>query len=273
MTEQDVELREVAIGDGVLRVADTGSGPPVLFVHGFPLDHTMWREQFAALAPTHRLLAPDLRGFGGSCLTPGMATPDIVTMERFADDLAAVLDALSIPAVTLCGLSMGGYVAWQFWKRHRARLSRLVLCDTRAAADTPVAAQGRRELADKVVHQGAAVVAGAMLPRLLAESTRASQPALIEFLRGIIRATNPVGIAAAARGMAEREDFTPLLPQIDVPTLVLCGEHDVISPVAEMQQIATSLPRAEFVVIPNAGHMAPLENPADTNAALLRFLA
>ena len=131
--------KPVRIGDMHLAMTDTGNGSPIVFVHGFPLDHSMWDVQVAALASGYRCLAPDLRGFGASSVTPGT-----VTMEQMADDLADLLVALEIEEpVILCGLSMGGYVAWQFWRRHAARLRALVLCDTPRAADTPEAAAAR----------------------------------------------------------------------------------------------------------------------------------
>ncbi|MBC7820863.1 MAG: alpha/beta fold hydrolase [Planctomycetaceae bacterium] len=251
-----------------LSVADVGQGPPILFVHGFPLDHTMWRQQLAEFSRDHRCIAPDLRGFGQSSVTA-----DKVSMEQFADDLAALLDALGITEpIVLCGLSMGGYIAWQFVRRHAVRLRALILCDTRAVPDPPEAAAGRLKLADDVVRLGPELVANAMLPRLFAPNTSAQRPEWVDELRQVMLATNPHGIAAASRGMAERGDARPLLPAIDCPTLVLVGEHDVISPPAEMRDIATSIPNSVFQIIADAGHMAPLEQPLATNAAIRRFI-
>jgi pimeloyl-ACP methyl ester carboxylesterase len=228
----------------------------------------MWSGQIDEFAGQHRVLAPDLRGFGQSS-----GERDVLTMAQHADDLAALLDAVGVAGpVTFCGLSMGGYVAWEFWKRHGARLSRLVLCDTRAAADSPDAAAGRRKTADKVLAEGTAEFAAGMIPKLFAESTRSQQPNIVEATLRVMHATRPQTVAAALRGMAERADFSAALSEIDVPTLVVCGEHDAITPPAEMQQVARSLPHARYVPIPSAGHMAPLENPAAVNAAMREFL-
>lgn len=247
---------------------DQGSGPPLLLVHGFPLDHTMWVGQIDELADKHRVIAPDLRGFGSSTVTAGT-----VTMEQMADDLACLLDALEIrDPVTFCGLSMGGYVAWQFFRRHRAKLARLILCDTRAQADTDQAAALRRETAERVLAEGPGFVADAMIDKLFAPTTHSDHPGRIQATRDTILSTAPDGIAAAARGMAQRPDMTRLLPEIDVPTLVLCGRHDAISTVDEMRQIAAAIPAARFVEISAAGHMAPLENPAEVNQAIRLFL-
>lgn len=261
-------MARYTVGDVALEVAQAGSGPPLLLVHGFPLDHQMWTAQIEDLSNDFCVIAPDLRGFGGSDVTPGT-----VTMRQMADDLAALLDVLAIrEPVALAGLSMGGYVAWQFALHHRPRLARLILCDTRAAADSPEGAAARLELAQRVLKEGSAVAAEALLPRLLARGNYERRPELVQRLREVILRTKPEGMAAALRGMAERPDVRPLLSQIDVPALVLCGEEDVISPPDEMRQIAESLPQGEFCLIPQAGHMAPCEEPELVNQAMRRFL-
>jgi pimeloyl-ACP methyl ester carboxylesterase len=168
---------------------------------------------------------------------------------------------------------MGGYVAWQFALRHDQRLARLILCDTRAIADAPEAAEGRRKTAAKVLAEGPSIVAEAMLPKLFAPQTHQRQPQLIETTRQVILGTKPEGIAAALLGMAERPDVTERLAAIRVPALVICGQHDAISPRAEMRQIAERLPSARYVEVADAGHMAPLEQPAPVNAAIREFLA
>ena len=255
--------------DGLqLGVEDRGSGPVLLLVHGFPLDHTMWAGQIADLAESARVIAPDLRGFGESDVTHGQ-----VTMDRFADDLAALLDALAIrEPVTLCGLSMGGYIAFSFWRRHRERLARLILSDTRAPADTDEARQNRLTMADKVLDVGSAVVVRTMLPGLVAPETPEKQPAVVEQLEEMIGRASPHAIAAGQRGMAAREDSSQILSRIEVPVLVICGEHDTISPPSEMRDLARAIPNSHYVEIPAAGHMSPLEDPAAFNAAVRDFL-
>ncbi len=245
-----------------------GQGIPWLFIHGFPLDHRMWLPVVERMRSAVRAIVPDLRGFGQS-----EAAGELVTMADFADDLAALLDALNIqqPAV-ICGLSMGGYIAFEFYFRHKSRVAGLVLCDTRAAADTPEMAQLRQATAERVLKEGPAFLAETMLPRLLAPATFQEQPALAEQLRQQIQAAHPQGVAAAARGMAQRRDMQPLLSQIACPSLVLVGSEDVISPPAEMRAIAQGIPNAQFVEIAQAGHMAPLENPGLVTAAFLEFL-
>lgn len=252
-------------------VYDEGEGTPILFVHGFPLDHRMWREQLDVLAADFRVIAPDLRGFGRTTVTEG-----VVTMETHADDLAALLDELGIGAsrkIVLCGLSMGGYVAWQFQRKYGARLLCLILCDTRAIADSPEAVENRRKLAATVLEHGTEPVAAAMMPSLFAEASTEKRREAIELTRLSLIANSPAGIAAAALGIAERPDVTSDLPHIKTPALLIVGEDDRISTVEEMRGIAQALPNAELVVIPESGHMSPLENPEPVNQAILEFVS
>jgi pimeloyl-ACP methyl ester carboxylesterase len=251
-------------------VRDEGTGRPLVLVHGFPLDQTMWAGQ-QPLSREVRLLTPDLCGFGQSA-APSQST---ITMRQFADDLGAMLDQLSIAdPIVLGGLSMGGYVAWQFWQQHRSRLSLsgLILCDTRAAADPAEVAAGRRQLAERVVREGVAGTVEEMLPRLLAPATLQSAPPFVDQIRRVMVGTSVDAYAAAQRGMAERPDMSALLPEIDLPTLVICGQYDALTPPAEMRAMARALPRALYREIPAAGHLAPCEQPRLVNSAIQEFL-
>ncbi|MBC8870889.1 MAG: alpha/beta fold hydrolase [Planctomycetes bacterium] len=262
-------MKRISVNDTQLNVLDAGHGPPLLLVHGFPLDHSMWARQIEDLSGDFRVIAPDLRGFGSSDVTHRT-----VSMEQFADDLAALLDAVGVTdKATLCGLSMGGYVAWQFWRRHRSRLNGLILCDTRAEADAPEAARARLVSADRAIIEGVGFLADSMIEKLFAPSTLRDRPDIVEGTRSIMLATSPAGAAAAFRGMAARRDSSEILSEIDVPTLVICGEHDVISPVDEMRGIAQRIAGAAFVEIADAGHMSPLEKPREVSAAIGDFLA
>lgn len=194
-------------------------------------------------------------------------------MEQLADDMAELLDRLDIAEpITFCGLSMGGYVAWQFWQRHASRLARLILCDTRAVADTEEVASGRLIMAERVLSEGALIIADAMLPKLFAEQSVRQQRDIIEATREVIQATAPATIAGALRGMARRSDMTSELPSVHVPTLVICGEHDSISTANEMRSIADRLPNANFVEVAGSGHMTPLEDPHSVTSAIRVFL-
>ena len=224
-----------------LAAVDRGAGLPLLLVHGFPLNHSLWQAQIDASRRPLPRDRTDLRGFGTSGVTEGE-----VSMEQMADDLAGLLDALGIQEpVVYCGLSMGGYIAWDFWRRHRPRVAGLILCNTRAAADSPEAAANRRRMADRVLSEGPAPIADAMLPRLASEVTLTRYPERVEAVRHMIFSNDPRGIAAASRGMANRADATPLLPRIACPTLLIAGQHDQLVPLSEMRAMAEAIPRAQ----------------------------
>jgi len=260
---------KVTAADGTeLAVEQRGSGVPLVLVHGFPLDGTMWNAQMEGLADCCRVIVPDLRGFGRSG-----ASPPPVTMEQFADDLAVLLDALGVDEpVVLCGLSMGGYVAFQFWSRHAQRLKSLILCDTRSRADTPEVKASRQQTAQRVLAEGPAFLAESMPERLFAAATRDRHPHVVDAVREMIRRADPHGVAAASQGMALRPDMTDRLGDIRMPVLVMVGREDVISPPEEMRGIAEAISGAMLVEIPEAGHMAPMENPTTVNQAIREFL-
>ena len=263
-------LRTVTVAGESFAVRDEGRGPPVLLVHGFPLDHTLWAAQIDALAPRQRVLAPDLRGFGRSVVTDGT-----VTMTRMADDLAALLDALGVrEPVVYAGFSMGGYVGWPFLERHGARVRALVAVDTRPGADTAEAAAGRRAMAEKVLKEGSAVAADAMLTKLLAAGRPERDPALAAAVRAIIVRTDSRGIAAAQRGMAERADWRGRLRElVRMPMLAIVGEQDVLTPPADARAMVAEVPGARLVEVKGAGHTTPMEQPAAVSAAMGEFLA
>jgi pimeloyl-ACP methyl ester carboxylesterase len=262
-------MKRVSVGDVELAVHDVGAGQPILLIHGFPLDHSMWDRQVEQLSSRSRVLAVDLRGFGKSDVTAGT-----VSMEQFADDLAGLLDGLGVrEPVVLCGLSMGGCIAWQFIRKYPHRVKALIACDTRVVADTADGAEGRFKTAEKALSTGAVVVAEAMIPKLFADQTRENSPAIVESTRQVILKTKPDGLAAGLRGLATRPDVTKQAHQCQLPTLAIVGEHDVISTVEEMRGWSTAMPNAQLVVVPGAGHMAPLENPQVVNDAIENFLA
>lgn len=261
-------MKTVAVNGHEFHVYDRGTGPPILFVHGFPLNHSMWQGQLEPLAENRRVIAPDLRGFGGSGVVE-----DVITMEQFADDLNILLDALGVDRpVTYCGLSMGGYIGWQFLRKYKDRLNALILCDTKAAADTPEGVKNRKDMARKVLRYGPRPAVRTMLPKLVAEKTNAERPHVLEQLKDMIIASHRSSIAAALHGMAQRPDSTDLLAQITLPTQVIVGSEDTLSPPEEMRRMAEAIPGARFAEIPEAGHVAPLEDPPAVNAAIEEFL-
>ena len=253
-----------------LAYSDTGTGPPVvLLVHGFPLNRSMWDPQLGMLRQRARVIAPDLRGFGASEAGP----PGPLTMSQHADDLAALLDHVRVQApVVYCGLSMGGYIAFPFWQRHRQRVAAFVLADTRATADRPEERQNRLAMAEDTERTGSSQpVLDLLMPRLLAPTLWPGAPTR-ELVRGMLASAPLQGVAEGARGVAARPEMLDLLPSIDVPTLVIVGEHDLITPPQQAELMVERLPNARLEVIPQAGHMANIENPDAFNEALVRFL-
>ncbi len=250
-----------------LACAQRGKGQKtaLLLIHGFPLDHRLWAAQLRGLAVELQVLAPDLRGHGKSALIPGP-----LTMDQHADDLAALLDQLDIGRAIVAGLSMGGYVAFAFWRRHRGRVQGLALLDTRAEPDGPAARVNRDATAARVQQLGAGNITDEMLPKLLAPASLAN-PKLVSAARAMMASQPTAGIVGALAGLRDREDSWPTLPTITVPTLVLVGEADVLTPPADVAAMAAAIPAARLVTIPGAGHLSPLENPRAVNAALRTF--
>lgn len=240
----------------------------LIFLHGYPLDHNMWSAQMAALGGRFRCIAPDLRGHGRSEL--GDVAADRHSLGLLADDAITLLNHLRIPSAIVCGLSMGGYVAFELWRRYSARISKLILMDTRAPADSAEVKANRYKQADLVRAQGVAPLPDLMLPRLLAADNR---PRHDDTVRRMILGCPADGVIATLRALAERADSTPTLASITVPTLIVVGAEDVITPPSDARTMRDGIVGAQLVEIPKAGHMAPLEQPDAVNAALSAFVA
>lgn len=253
-----------------LHYLDAGSGdPPVVLLHAFPVNAAMWDEQIAALAPRWRVVAPDLPGFGD---TDPPSEDDAASMEAWADLVAGLVRSLGLGPVVVVGLSMGGYVAFALLRRHPDLVAGLVLADTRAGADTPEVIERRTSQQRQVREGEAADVVEAMLGTLLSDDTRAERPEVVERARALMATTPPEGIVAALEAMKNRPDATGELGGIDVPVLVLVGEHDGPSPPSVAEEMAEALPNARLEVIPTAGHLSNLEAPEAFNQALESFL-
>ncbi|MEJ2502505.1 MAG: alpha/beta fold hydrolase [Gemmatimonadota bacterium] len=266
--------------------ASDGSAGTVVFVHGFPFDGSMWERQLAGLPPGWNGLAPDLRGFGQSDIhdLPGevstgrrtggrvaLRDEPVLTMARFADDVATLIeDRIGEPAA-ICGLSMGGYVALEIRRRHPDLVRALILTDTRARSDDDEARENRLRTAQTVRSAGARPVATAMLPALLSPGSR-ERPDLVEQVRNMILATPPASLIGALAGMAARHDHTGELGSIAVPTLVVVGDEDGITPPDEARDMTDAIPGARMATIEHAGHLAPLEQPEAFNRILAGFL-
>jgi 3-oxoadipate enol-lactonase len=252
--------------DNALAHADVGRGLPVILLHAFPLNRSMWEPQIAALFGECRCIVPDLRGFGDS------PRSGPYSMDRFADDVVALLDALQIDRAVVAGLSMGGYVAFNLWRRHPARVRALLLADTRAAADTPEGREKRNDLIALARSEGAAAVAERQITGLLGKTTREKQPELVDRLRSLMGQESVEGIVGAAEAMRDRADSTALLARIDVPTLVVVGEEDAITPVKEARAMHEAIRGSRLEIVPSAGHLSNVERPAAFNAALSDFV-
>lgn len=251
---------------GTLRYLEAGSGWPVVLLHGFPLSADMWRSQLENVPEGWRFIAPDLRGFGPDALPPAQS------MDDLADGVVAFLDALRIEQATIGGLSMGGYVAFAVLRRARERAVRLILADTRATADNEQGRAGRTKMLDTLRTRGVSAVADEMMPKLLGETTRRKVADVEDRVRTLIAVNTPEGLAGAVTAMRDRPDSTSLLPSISVPTLVLVGDEDVLTPPSDAEAMRSNLSRAHLVRIPKAGHLSNLEAPEEFSAALADFL-
>jgi YbgC/YbaW family acyl-CoA thioester hydrolase len=262
------DVQRLTVNGVTLAVEVRGDGPAVLFIHGYPFDHTIWTHQVSALDGWCRI-APDLRGMGQS------DAPDLgYSMETYAADMAELLDLLGARQVVLVGLSMGGYVAFEFLRRWRSRVRGLVLIDTRAEPDSPEGRMARDAAAATARDHGAGAIAQSMLPKVLGASTLAGAPGTVERVRAMMAATPVAGIVGALGAMRDRPDSAPLLPELaSLPTLVIVGDEDEVTPPAQARAMAEAIPGASLVVIRSAGHLPPVERPAETTDALLAFLA
>lgn len=248
---------------------DHGMGLPILFLHAFPLNRSMWQGELITLLQDerYRLIALDWRGFGESEITG-----TISTMELFADDVAALMDSLGMQQSVLCGLSMGGYASFAFLRKYPERVNGLILADTRPGADTPEAQANRENVARMAETQGTGAIADLQVPRLLSEYTRQHHPEVEMRVRQMIESATTQGIAAASRGMAQRADSTDLLAHISCPTLVIVGEQDALTPPSVAQEYAAQIPGAQLAIITNAGHLSNLEQPEAFLQAIEGFL-
>jgi pimeloyl-ACP methyl ester carboxylesterase len=256
------------IGGADLHYDVQGTGPALIFLHAFPLGLSMWDDQLPSLATAARIIRFDARGFGASSLNDGP-----LLMDRIADDAAALLDHLGVEQAVVAGCSMGGYACFAMVRRHPARVRALVLQDTRAGSDPPEAQTYRATLADRVLAEGAGVAADTFVPRLLGVTTQRERPEIVAHVRGTILANRPRGIADALHGLSARPDSTPTLADVRVPTLVVCGEEDVITPPAESEAMARAVRGARLALVPRAGHLPNVEAPAAYDDALRGFLA
>ena len=251
-----------------LHVREAGDGLPLVLLHAFPLSSAMWLEQRNDLADSCRVITPDLRGFGGSQL--GWDEP---SLDFMADDVAALLDRLDLPEVVLGGLSMGGYVAMAFLRRHPGRLNALVLADTKAGADPEPAKEKRRRIASTLTEDDSTqVLVDEVLPALVGETTRREQPLVQGRVRALVEAAPPQAAAWAQLAMADRPDSLDTLRAADVPALVILGEEDELASRADGEAMVDALPHGRLVMVAGAGHLSAVEAPGAFSAAVREFV-
>lgn len=248
-------------------VAGRANGTPVVFIHGFPFSHSMWRPQVEALSSDYQVVTYDVRGHGDSNVDDGQ-----YLIEFFVDDLFALMDHLSISRAVLCGLSMGGYIALRAVERNPARVSGLVLSDTRSEADSNEGKVKRAESIRTILTDGVKTFADGFLKAVFAPESFSNKPETVELIRGVIEGTIPKALIGTLIALAARTDTTGSLPSISMPTLILVGEHDTLTPLTAAKSMKEKIPNAELVVIPRAAHLSNLENHQEFNRALKNFL-
>ncbi len=254
------------LGGTEIHYQDVGRGKEaIVLLHGFPLHSGMWSRQIEALKKRYRLIAPDYPGLGKSA--PG---PPALTMEILAEIVTGLLERLSVTRAVFAGVSMGGYLCFELYRRAPSLFRSLALCDTRAGPDTPEGAQNRERFAENALAKGLPWVADEMTPKLLRPKP---DPAVVREVRRLIAEGTPAGAAAAQRGMAKRPDSAPTLASISCPTLVIVGEQDTLTPPADSEKIAAAVKGAKLVKIPAAGHLSNIENPQAFEEALTSWLA
>jgi pimeloyl-ACP methyl ester carboxylesterase len=265
----DESQTKIAVVRGIqMAYVDAGSGPAVLLLHGYPFDKSMWNEQIDPLKNAgFRAIAPDLRGLGET-----KATSEISTMDDMARDAAALLDELKIESAIVCGLSMGGYVAFEFAHLFPSRVRGLVLAGTRAPADNEKEKAGREQQVQTMLRAGMVPISIATLPKLLAPKTLSEKPDVVKRVRQLNTQSDPKGAAAAQRGMAARRDYTDDLPNINAPTMIIVGREDPIRPVSDAEFMHERIRNSRLEIIEDAAHMTNMEQPEEFNRILLDFL-
>ena len=244
-----------------------GKGPPVVLLHPFPCHHEFWNPVAGALDTRYRLILPDLRGHGDSEIGEGPAL-----IEKHASDVARVLGAAGVGKAAFIGCSIGGYILFEFWRRFRARVISLALCDTRPQSDTAEGRANRLKAAAAVLEQGTEPFIESMIPKLMGRTTVSTRPDLVDGARAMMRKMSAEDISLVLRGMAERPDSVADLKSINVPTLILIGEEDVLSTLADGELMRQNIPGSQLKVVPKAGHYAPWEQPELVGKVLRQFL-
>jgi 3-oxoadipate enol-lactonase len=257
ITSDDAEIFYQVLGDG----------PPVVLLHPFPAHHEFWLPAAQALASRYRLILPDLRGHGESGIGQGPAL-----MTKHAADIARICDREQVGRAVFAGVSIGGYALFECWRQYRGRIAALILCNTRAQADTPEARAARIQSASDVIERGTEPFIDGLLARAFGQTTLATRPDLVGAARRMALKMSPEDISLVQQGMAERPDSVPTLKTVNIPALVVAGEEDSLTPVADAEFMRQNLPDAQIQIIPRTGHFAVFEKPGDAGLILRQFL-
>lgn len=251
---------------GTVGFDEAGAGTPVILLHGFPHDRSLWSAQLAAPPAGARLIAPDLPGFGES------ARAAVPSLDVYADWVMAFCDSLALKRVVIGGLSMGGYLAFALWRRYPERISALILADTKAPADNDEGKAKRVALQEVARTEGAASIAEKQLGGMIGKTTRETRPQVVAYVDAMMRAAPVTGIIDGLDALRTRVDSTPTLATINVPTLIICGAEDALTPVKESEAMHLAISDSQLAIIPGAGHASCIEHPAAFNALLAGFL-
>jgi pimeloyl-ACP methyl ester carboxylesterase len=260
-------MQRIKSGDAEIVYQILGDGPSVVLLHPFPANREFWLPVAQSLSTRYRLIMPDLRGHGDSDIGEGSAT-----MAKHAADIARVMDDADVGRAPIVGISIGGYVLFEFWRQQRGRVAAVGLCNTKAPADSPEAQAGRLQAATEVMERGTEPFFQSMIPRLLGKTTRETRPDLVEGALQMMREMSPADVAAVQHGMAERPDSVDTLKTINVPTLLVTGDEDVLTGVNEAELMHRHIAGSELRVFPKAGHYSPWEQPEAAGRLLRQFL-
>ena len=250
-----------------LKYEESGHGFPLILLHGFPHNRSLWADQLFGLSDRCRVIAPDLRGFGES------PSREPYSMESYADDVAELMEKLKLEKAIIGGLSMGGYVAFEFLRRHRDRVHSLILADTKPGADNDETKGKRRALQEVARTKGAIAVADAQITGMVGPKTRETHPEIVQRVHAMMASAPVEGIVGALDAMMNRKDSTPMLPEMDLPVLIVVGEDDALTPVKESRAMHAAIPGSQLCVIAEAGHVSNIEQHVEFNSAMRNFLA
>ncbi len=253
----DAEIAYWAVGDGA----------PVILLHPFPANHEFWQPAVQTLATRYRVILPDLRGHGESEVGEGPAT-----MAKHATDITRVMDDADVGRAPLIGVSIGGYVLFELWRKNRGRVAALGLCNTKAPADNAEARAGRLQAANDVLERGTEPFFESMIPRLLSRTTRETRLDLVDGALHMMRQMSPADVAQVQQGMAERPDSVDTLKTINVPTLLVTGDEDIMTGLSEAELMHRHIAGSQLKVIPKAGHYSPWERSDSVSLLLRQFL-